>query len=116
MNGMATRPKSVLLLQWTLGLVVLVEASFLAFSPPEIKAFHKAGMPTLVRLALAWGEIAGALLFLVARTTAVGGWILIAVFLAAAAVHALHGMLHVGMLLIYAAAAWVVITHRRARA
>jgi len=113
---MEARQKSILVLQWTLGLVVLVEACLLAFYAPEIKAFYRTGMPDAVRLALAWGEIVGAVLFLLRRTTVAGGWTLIAVFLAAAAVHIVHGMLNVGMLLIYAAAVLVIITHRTASA
>ena len=95
---------------------MLIEAVLLAFSPPEIRSFHKAGLPDAARLALAWGEIVGAILLLITRTVVLGGWVLIAVFLAAAAVHLLHGMWDVGMLLIYAAAAYAVMTNRAARA
>jgi len=104
---------SILALQWTLGLVVLIEACFLAFSPHQIRAFHGTGMPDLVRLVLSWGEIAGAVLFPVPRTLRLGGWILIAVFGLAALVHILHGLLNVGMLLVYAAAALAVIANQR---
>jgi len=107
---------SIVILQWTLGLVVLIEAGLLAFSSPEIRSFHKAGLPDAVRLVLAWGEILGAVVFLIPRTVVLGGWILIVVFLAASGVHLLHGMWNVGMLLIYVAAAYAVMTNRAVRA
>lgn len=99
-------------LQWVLGLVVLVEALMLAFAPGARHQFSKTGMPEVLRLALAWGEIIGAILFLIPQTVVRGAWILMCVFILAAAVHVLHGMPDVGFLLIYAAAAWAVASGR----
>jgi hypothetical protein len=107
-----TQKCATIALQWVLGLVVLIEACFLAFSPPQIQAFHKTHLPDFIRLVLSWGEIVGAALFLIPRALRLGGWILIAVFTAAAAVHLLHGLLDIGMLLICAAATRVVVVHR----
>jgi hypothetical protein len=96
------------MLQWMLGLVVLIEALMLAFTPGGRHQFSTMGMPNTIRLVLAWGEIIGAVLFLIPRTVVRGAWILMCVFILAAVVHVLHGMPNVGFLLIYAAAAWAV--------
>src|SRR5882672_5986620 len=103
---------SLLLLQWTLGLTVLIEALILALSPGAAHSFANTGMPNVVRLVLAWGEIAGAVLFLVPPTVVAGARVLIAVFLLAVVVHLLHGWMNVGMLLVYSAGAFAVMTNR----
>ena len=103
---------AILGLQWSLGLVVRAEALFLAFGPAQIKAFSKTGMPDSVRFGLAWSEIAGSVLFLVPPATGVGEWCLVVIFFAAAVVHILHGWLDVGALVVYAAAALVVIASK----
>jgi uncharacterized membrane protein len=94
-------------LQWTLGLVILVEA-VLFVMPSAARGFANTHMPSVVRLVLGWGEILGAVLFLIPRTAVRGAWTLMIVFVAAIAIHLLHGAYNVGNLLIYAAAAWVV--------
>jgi hypothetical protein len=71
---------SLFVLQWSLGLTVLIEALLLAFSAGAIHAFAKTGMHDHIRLGLAWGEIAGAILFLISPTVVAGGWILCVVF------------------------------------
>ena len=99
----------LLALQWVLGLVILVQAAVFAFSPASARAFAKTGLPNIVRLALAWTEMAAAILFLIPRTIIVGGWSLIVALAGAAVLHLLHGWLDVGALLIYGVAAWAVI-------
>jgi len=103
---------SLVVLQLVLGVTVLIEAGFLALSPSQIHAFGKLGLPEHIRVLLAWGEIVGAVLFLVPRTVVIGGVVLLAVFVAAAAVHLFHGHGSPGMLLIYAAAVFAVMTNR----
>ena len=66
-------------------------------------------MPDMLRQVLGWGEIIGAILLLIPRTAARGGWVLIGIFALAIAVHLLHGLYNVGDLVIYTAAAWVVV-------
>lgn len=100
-------------LQWTLGLVVLIEAGFFAFAQAEIHSFGKTGLPHSLRLVIAFSEIVGAVLFLIPRTVVVGSWLLVAVFLGAAAIHLLHGFGNIGGLFIYAAAAFVVMTQQK---
>jgi len=94
-------------LQWTLGLVILVEA-ILFVMPGAAHGFAKTHMPNVIRLVLGFGEIAGCILLLNPRTAIRGAWVLVAVFVLAIVIHLLHGMYDVGNLAIYTAAAWAV--------
>ena len=94
-------------LQWTLGLVILIEA-ILFLLPSAAHDFARTHMPNIVRMVLGWGEIVGCVLMLIPRTAVRGGWILAAIFLLAIVIHLLHGMYNVGNLAIYTAAAWAV--------
>src|SRR5579872_349155 len=94
-------------LQWTLGLVILAEA-ILFVLPSARHGFAQTHMPDALRRILGWSEIIGAILLLVPSTASRGGWLFIAVFLFAIAIHLLHGMFNVGDLVIYTAAAWAV--------
>jgi hypothetical protein len=107
-------PAALRMLQWVLGLVILAESARFAFSPGAAHAFAKTGLPSFVRLALAWTEIAAAILFLVPRATVVGGWFLIVVLASAIVLHLLHGWFDVGALVVYAAAAWAVVAGKSA--
>lgn len=100
-------------LQWTLGLVILIEA-ILFVMPSAAHDFAKTHMPDIVRLVLGWGEILGAVLSLIPRTAVRGGWVLVGIFVLAIAVHLLHGAYNVGNLLIYTAAAWAVVSGKAA--
>ena len=94
-------------LQWTLGLVILIEA-ILFVMPGAAAGFGRTHMPDAVRLILGWGEIIGAVLLLIPRTYARGAWVLVVVFAFAIVLHVLHGMLNVGNLVIYTAVAWAI--------
>jgi hypothetical protein len=94
-------------LQWTLGLVVLVEA-VLFVMPNARHDFAQTHMPDIVRRVLGWGEIVGAVLLLIPRTAVRGGWFLVGIFVLAIVVHLLHGTYNVGNLVIYTAAAWAI--------
>jgi len=94
-------------LQWTLGLVILIEA-ILFVMPGARHEFAKTHMPDAVRTVLGAGEIMGSVLLLIPRTVVRGAWLLLAVFGFAIVIHVLHGMYNVGNLLIYAAAAWAI--------
>ncbi|MGD0570096.1 MAG: DoxX family protein [Candidatus Sulfotelmatobacter sp.] len=96
-------------LQWTLGLVVLIEA-VLFVMPGGRHDFARTHMPDILRQILGWGEIVGCILLLIPRTVVRGGWMLVVIFGLAIAVHLLHGMFGVGYLAIYTAAAWAVAT------
>src|SRR5215472_10512654 len=99
----------LLVLQWVLGLVILAEGAAFAFSHASAAAFARTGLPNIIRLALAWAEMAAAVLFLIPRATIAGGWLLIVVLAGAIVVHLVHGWLNVGSLVIYAVATWAVI-------
>jgi hypothetical protein len=104
----AQRSKTALtVLQWTLGIVVLIE-SILFLLPSAAHAFAQTHMPNAVRLGLGLAEAAGCIFMLYPRTAARGAWLLIVVFALAIVIHLLHGMYNVGNLAIYMAAAWVV--------
>jgi len=107
-------PAALRILQWVLGLVILEESLRFAFSPEAAHAFAKTGLPNFIRLSLAWAEIAASILFLIPRATVVGGRLLIVVLGAAIVVHILHGWFDVGVLVVYAAAAWAVVAKQSA--
>jgi len=94
-------------LQWALGVVVLIEAVLFAM-PSAAHEFARTHLPGFVRLVVAWGEIVGCVLLLIPRTAIRGAWLLLAVFVMAILLHLLHGMYGVGNLVIYAAAAFAV--------
>lgn len=102
------RMKSALTgLQWTLGLVILIEA-ILFVMPGAAHDFSKTHLPNFVRLIVGWGEILGALLLLIPKTAVRGAWSLVIIFVFAILIHLMHGTFEVGYLLIYAAAAWAI--------
>lgn len=102
-------------LQWTLGLVILIEA-ILFVMPSAGHDFAQTHMPDVVRQVLGWGEIIGCVLLLIPRTTVLGAWFLVAIFVLAILVHLLHGTFNVGNLVIYTAAAWAIASGRTAQA
>ncbi len=103
---------ALLVLQWVLGLVILAEAATFAFSPTSAHTFAKTGLPDVIRLVLAWGEMVAAILFLIPRAIVTGGWLLIGVLVLAIVLHFLHGWWNVGSLVVYAAATWAVMAGR----
>jgi uncharacterized membrane protein YphA (DoxX/SURF4 family) len=105
---------SLTVLQWTLGLVILIEA-ILFVMPDARHDFSSTHLPNFIRLILGWGEIIGALLLLIPATARRGAWTLIAIFLFAIAIHLLHGMPNVGNLAIYTAAALVIAAEKSSR-
>jgi len=96
-------------LQWSLGIVILIEAALFLFGPGVHHAFAATRIPNVFRLILGWGEIAGALLLLIPRTASRGARLLLIVFVLAIALHLLHGLYNVGALIVYSAAAWVLV-------
>jgi DoxX-like family len=98
-------------LQWTLGLVILIEA-ILFVMPSAGHDFAKTHMPDILRQILGWGEVVGAVLLLIPRTAIRGAWFLAGIFILAILIHLLHGMFNVGDLAIYTAAVWAVATSK----
>jgi hypothetical protein len=109
------RSRTIVALRVVVGLEILARALVLALSPRAAEAFARTGRPNALRLILAWTEVAAALLFLAPGTLAVGAWSLLAVFVAAAGLHVLHGEFDVGGLLVLAVAVLVVLSHRPPR-
>ncbi|MGC1448512.1 MAG: hypothetical protein WA830_00610 [Candidatus Sulfotelmatobacter sp.] len=102
------RTKTALtVLQWALGVVVLIEA-VLFVMPSAAHDFARTHMPGFVRLVLGFGEILGCVLLLIPQTAVRGAWLLLAVFVMAILMHLLHGMYGIGNLVIYAAAAFAI--------
>lgn len=105
---MQTQAKCALTaLQWTLGIVVLIEA-VLFVMPGARHEFARTHLPNIVRLVLGCGETVGSVLLLVPKTALRGAWLLIVIFALAIAIHLLHGMWNIGNLAIYVSAAWAV--------
>lgn len=104
--------KAVFGLQWTVGLVLIVQSLRLEFAPSAARHFAQAGMPLWMRPTLAWTEIAGAILFLLPFTTLLGGYLLLVIFFIAALLHVLHGEFDVSVLLVYAMAVLVSMAYR----
>lgn len=109
-------PVALRILQWVVGLLILEESLRFALSPAAAHAFAQTGLPGFIRHALAWAEIAAAILFLIPRATVVGGWFLIVVLASAIVLHLLHGWYDVGALVLYAAATWAVVAGKSAAA
>lgn len=107
------RKLAIPILRWTLGLVVLLQSIHATLSGSVAHHFVDMGVPAWAGRTLGGTEIAAAILFLVPLTTAVGGYLLVAVFAVAAAIHILHGEVGVSALLVYAAAVLVCIANRR---
>lgn len=103
---------ALMVLRWVLGLVIMGEAARFAFSSAAARSFSETGLPNIVHLALAWGEMAAAIIFLIPRATVFGGWCLLVILGFAIAVHLLHGWFNVGALLVYAAGTWAIMSGR----
>ena len=102
------RTKTALtVLQWVLGVVVLIEAVMFVL-PGAAHDFARTHMPGFVRLVLGFGEILGCVLLLIPKTAIRGAWVLVAVFVMAILLHLLHGLYGIGNLVIYAAAAFAI--------
>ena len=95
-------------LQWTLGIVILIEAVLFVLPGAAHDFTHSTHMPNFIRLFLGFGEIIGCILLLIPKSASKGAWFLLAVFLMAIILHLMHGAYNVGNLAIYAAAAFAI--------
>jgi uncharacterized membrane protein YphA (DoxX/SURF4 family) len=102
-------------LRIVLGVVVLVQSFLFLYGGDSARFFAQHGLPDAIRLALGWGEVGAAVLFLVPPTVVTGAWLLLVVFAGAILLHVAHGQFEVGGLLVYAAAAVVVLVNREPR-
>jgi uncharacterized membrane protein YphA (DoxX/SURF4 family) len=109
----AARTKIALtILQWALGVVILIEAS-LFLMPNARHGFAQRHMPDALRFVLGWSEIVGCILLLIPRTAVRGAWLLAAIFALALLTHLLHGMHNIGNLIIYIAAASAIAVAKK---
>jgi hypothetical protein len=99
---------ALLALQWSVGVVLFVEAALLAYSKTEVHFEGHPGIHHWILLALACAEMLACVIFLIPRTMKQGATLLIIVLALAALVHMLHGSFEIGGLLIFAAAVAVV--------
>lgn len=106
------RTRTIVALQWAVGLVVLAESLRLGLDEAAARHFAHAGMPPWLRPALAWSEVAAAILFLVPFTLVVGGYLLLTIFTIAAALHILHGEFEIGALIVYGVAVVATMAYR----
>lgn len=106
------RQKAVLGLQWIVGLVLIAQSLRLALESSAVRHFALAGMLVWMRPALAWTEIAAAILFLVPFTMMLGGYMLLVIFFLAALLHILHSEFDIGVLLVYGMAVLVSMAYR----
>ncbi len=105
--------RAVRALRWVLGVVVLWE-SCLFLRATILRTYHTGhiGAHGWIFLVLASLEIVAAAMFLAPAARVTGGYLLLAIFLFAAAFHILHGEFNeVGWLAVYAAAVVVCLTH-----
>jgi hypothetical protein len=91
---------------------VLLESCFFVFSPARAHDFARSGLPHLIRPILGGAEIIAAILLLIPATRLAGGRALLAIFVAAALIHVLHGQSDVGGLVVYGAAVYTVLAGR----
>lgn len=106
-----SRNLAISILRWTLGLVVLLESAHATLSASLAHHFVKMGIPAWAGNMFGGTEILAALMFLIPATSAIGGYLLLVVFGAAAAIHIAHGEADAGGMLIYGAAVLACIAH-----
>lgn len=97
---------SLTILRFVVGLVIGGYSVALVAAQHHGKVHH-----SLLLLGLA--ELIAAILFLIPATVRIGGIALLAVFVAAALFHILHGEYSLGYLAVYAAATFAVISNWR---
>ncbi len=100
------------ILRCTMGLVVLWQACREVLH--SLHAFQNHSHPLAlmwIRVVLASGEIAGAILFLLPRTRVIGSYLLLVIFALAVGIHLAHGEWGILSLSVYAAAVLVSLAN-----
>ena len=108
------RELSITVLHVVLGSVLLLGACLEVAHARSAAAAAHALPPAWLRLTIASAEIVAAVLFLVSATVRIGAFLLLAVLVAAAAIHLAHGQIPAAHV-VYAAAVLVVLAHRGGR-
>jgi hypothetical protein len=97
------RRVALLILQWTVGLVVLWQSFRFALAALAGRNFDHLRLPSSVAFVIGATENLAAALFLIPKLQRVGGYALLAIFAIACLIHGLHGEFEAA-LLVYAAA------------
>lgn len=105
------KPIAIPGLRLVLGVVVFLEAVHFVFSPSSIQHFARTGLPQWIRPVLGGSEMVAASLFLIPPASAIGAFLLLAVFAAAVIIHFYQGQFDVGALLVYAMAVIVCLAY-----
>jgi len=113
MKTQVSKP-ALLALQWSVGVVLFIEAALLAHSKAEIHFQGHPGIHHWILLALAWAEMLACIIFVIPRTMKQGATLLLIVLALASLVHMLHGSFEIGGLIIFAAAVAVVASQTHA--
>jgi hypothetical protein len=103
-------------LNWSVGIVLIIESARFAFGAGAAKIIAHLGLPPWVRPAIGISEIVAAVLFLIPPSMVIGGWALLVIFVLAGAIHLLHGQYDVGWLVIYFMAVLVTVTSKSGKA
>lgn len=99
-------------LRWVVGGVVLLQSVHFALSGAAAGHLAQAGIPLWTRPVLGWSEILAAVLFVLPRTTILGGCGLLLTFAAAIGIHFREGDLGIGGLVVYGACVLVCMANR----
>lgn len=103
-------------LQWTVGVVVVLESIHFMLSPSAGQEFAKTGLPKWIRPTLGGSEVIAALLFLVPVAGLISGYLLLIIFAIAIVIHFLLGEFNFGAVLVYGMAVIVCMTYRNEEA
>jgi hypothetical protein len=99
-----SQSSTLIVLQWTVALVVILEAAIFALSGATYRQLVHMGLPAWIAPSLGGAEILAGLIFLMPRTNRVGAYALLVVFALAVLIHFAHGQFNVGPIFVYAAA------------
>ncbi|HEX8812244.1 MAG TPA: hypothetical protein VF742_09660 [Terracidiphilus sp.] len=112
----ALKRLAIPVLQWVVGLVILLE-SYRTFRRgiSNLHLAHAHGIHPVILVGLAGPEMIAAVLFLFPKTLIIGSYSLLIILAVATLVHLLHGQLNFEILMVYAAAVLVVMTHPSGR-
>jgi hypothetical protein len=107
----ALKKCSLIGLRWTVGIILAWQSyRLLRHTVPQLGEARHSPL-TWIHLVLGSGEIMAAILFLIPRTRVIGGWALLVIIGLAAVISVLHGSRDVSVLLLYAMAVLVCMTH-----
>lgn len=90
--------RTISALRWVLAAVILFEAVHCILSS---SAAHHFGVPPWVSPTVCGSELAAVILFMIAATRVIGGYLLLAILAIAIVIHVSHSQFDVGALIVY---------------